>query len=69
MQVIVTFLILGDALGVSSAIWKEEAPLSSPKQIMHFTNTLEHALILLKCMVNEHVFMNLVSLGKSFNLH
>ena len=30
----------------------------------HFTSTLEHALIFLKCMINEHVFMNFVSLRK-----
>ena len=28
------------------------------------TNTLERIYICLKCMVNEHVFMNLVSLYK-----
>ena len=33
---------------------------------MHFTITLEHALMFLTCMVNEHVFMNLVSLSKKF---
>ena len=40
---------------------EEEASSNSPKQIMHSTNTFEHALILLKHMVNKHVFMNLVS--------
>ena len=44
----------------------KEASLSSPKQITHTTNTLDHALIFLKCMVNEHVFMNLISLGQKF---
>jgi hypothetical protein len=42
---------------------EEEASLSSPKQIIHRTNTLEHALIFLKYMVNEHVFINLVALS------
>ena len=32
-----------------------ETSSSSPKQIMHSTNTLEHALIILKCMVNMYV--------------
>ena len=35
----------------------------------HSTNTLENTLIFLKCMVNEHVFMSLVSLGIKFSLH
>ena len=45
---------------------KKEPHLSSPKQIMHSTNTLEHAqdVFFYKGMVNEHVFMNLVSLRK-----
>ena len=30
--------------------------------------TLEHALIILKCMVLEHVLMNLVSFGKNIML-
>ena len=34
------------------------------KFFKHCTSTLEHALIILKCKVNEHVFMNLVALGK-----
>jgi hypothetical protein len=33
-------------------------------QLMHFTNTLDRVLIFLKGMVNEHVFMSLVSLGE-----
>ena len=45
---------------------EEVASSSPPKQSMHSTNTLEHALILLKGMINEHVFMNLVSLAKMF---
>ena len=48
--------------------WKdddeEEVSLSSPKQIMHSANILKHALIFLKGMLNEHVFMISVSLGK-----
>ena len=39
------------------------------KCFYHSKSILEHALIFLKCMVNEHVFMNLVSLNKSFNPH
>ena len=31
----------------------------------HFTSTLEHALVFLKCIVNEHVFIYLVSLSKN----
>ena len=31
------------------------------------TNTLEHALIILKCMVNGHIFMNSISLSKNIN--
>ena len=51
---------------MSDANWKEEeeASASSPIQILHSTNTLESALIFLKCMVNEHVFMNIVLLKK-----
>ena len=46
--------------GVRVAYWKEEEDvfLSSPNQIVHSTNTLEHALVFLKRMVNEHVFNN-----------
>ena len=38
------------------------------KRIMHFANILEHALSFLECMVNEHVFVNLVSLGVNLGL-
>ena len=48
---------------------EEEDSLSLAHQIMHSTNTLEHALIFLECMLNEHVFKHLVSLGKKFNFH
>lgn len=37
------------------------------KFVQHFTNTLDtldHAPILLKCMVSEHAFTDLVSLNK-----
>jgi hypothetical protein len=37
-------------------------------QHMHFTNTLESTLIVLKCMMNVHVFMNLVPLIKKIAL-
>ena len=30
---------------------------------------LEHALFFLKCMIKEHVFMNVISLSKKFNPH
>ena len=53
-------LNLGDVLGFNGTNWKEEeeeeeASLGSPKQIMYSTNTLEHTLIFLKYVVNEHV--------------
>jgi hypothetical protein len=35
----------------------------------HSTCTLDHTLILLKYMVNEHVFMNLVSFNITISLH
>ena len=60
MPPLFSFLVLGDAAGVSDTNYKEESSLSSPKQIIHFINTLEHALTILKGMVNDHVFMNLV---------
>ena len=45
-----------------------EASLSSPKQIVHFTNTLEHAMMSLESIVNEHIFMNLVPLDQNSSL-
>ena len=39
------------------------------QQVMHFTNTLEYKLIILKCMINKHVFMNLASLSINFSPH
>ena len=36
-------------------------------QFWHSINTLEHALIFLKCMVSEHSFMYLVLLRTNFN--
>ena len=53
--------MLGDVSGVSGTKEEEEeeeASLSSIKQFMHSTNTLERTIIILKCMVNEHVLMN-----------
>ena len=47
----------------------QKKPLQIHQKIMHSTNTLEHTLIILKCMVNEHVFMNLVSLSKISSPH
>ena len=34
----------------------------------HSTSTLQHAIIFLKFKINEHIFMNLVSLSKNSNL-
>jgi hypothetical protein len=73
MQALLNFLVSGYALGLTCANSKEddeeeEASSNSPKQVMHSTNTLEHVLILLKCMVNKHVFMNIISLGKNSTL-
>lgn len=48
---------------------EEEASSSSPQKIMDCTNTFKYALIFLKVMVNEHVFMNLMSLSKKFSPH
>jgi hypothetical protein len=31
--------------------------------------TLEHTLVFLKCVVNDHVFLNLVSFDKNFKPH
>lgn len=49
------YLVLGDALAVMGIDWigeKEEASSRSQKQFMHSPNTLDHALIFLKCVVN-----------------
>ena len=48
---------------------KKKAYVSSPKQMMHSTNTLEHALILLKGMVYEVVPMILISLKTNSSPH
>ena len=37
--------------------------------VCHSTSTLEHAPSFLKCMVNEHEFMNLVSLSQLCSPH
>jgi hypothetical protein len=61
--------VLGDGSRVSDIGRKQnktkhkEASLSLPKDIMHSTYTLEHALIFLKCMISEHIFVNLVPLN------
>ncbi len=53
--------MVANASGVIGDDWEEEEEeeeevfSSSSKQVMHFTNTLEHALIFVKGMVNEHV--------------
>ena len=50
--------------------WIKHASSSSPKQIMHSTNTLKHKCVFLKCIVNDHnVFTILVSLCTNFNPH
>ena len=47
MQALFNSLVRRDALGVSGANCKEDGTsLSELKQIMHSTNTLEHALII-----------------------
>jgi hypothetical protein len=48
---------------------EEEASLNSPKQVMHPTNALKHALVFLKGVISEHVSMNLASLGRNSNPH
>ena len=51
---------------MSDANYKEEeASSSSLKQFMHYTNTLKHTLIILKCMIHAHVVMNFVSLSNN----
>jgi hypothetical protein len=42
----------------------EETSSSSLKQVMHSSNALEHILIFLKCIVNEHDSMSLISLSR-----
>ena len=37
--------------------------------IVRSISTLEDALFFFKCMVNEHLFVNLVSLSKKINLN
>jgi hypothetical protein len=48
---------------------EEEEEEEEPKQTLQSTNTLEYTLIFLKCMVNDRVFMNLVSHNKNFSPH
>lgn len=65
MQTLPNFLVLGDAWGVSGDDWKrtKKKPVRDHRnKIMHSTNVLEHALIILKCVVHDHRFINLVSL-------
>ena len=69
LQVHFSFLVLGGALGVSGAGCKGEVSSSSPKQNLHSTNTLEHAMIILKYMIIELVFMKLLSLNRKCNPH
>jgi hypothetical protein len=69
-QIFFTFLVLGIALGVGDIDDQEEEDyLSSPKQILHPPNTLEHASIFLICKVREHVFTHVISLNKNLSTH
>ena len=57
--------MLGDASWLSE--WRreeeeEEEQQQQQQQITCSTNTLEYALILLKCMENEQVYMNIIPL-------
>jgi hypothetical protein len=47
---------------------EEKVFMSSSKQSMHTVKMLERARNVLKGMINEHVVMNLVSLGRRFSL-
>jgi len=73
MQALFSFLVLGDVSRLSGTNRiKEEASLDSPKKIMYSTNTLEHTLLLLKYMVNEHIFNShqfSITHQKKLNLH
>ena len=46
---------------------QEEDSLSSTKRLMHSTNIVEHALIFSRRVVMEHVFMNVISLGRRYS--
>ena len=47
---------------------KKKEPLRTHQhKIMHPTNTLERALVFLTYMVDEHIFIKLVSLGEKVN--
>lgn len=61
MEALINLLVLRDALGLSGVDLNEEEKSSSnsTKQIVHSRNTLEYTLTILKCMINEHVLMNL----------
>lgn len=37
------------------------------KHVYHSTNASKYTLVFLKYVINEHVFMNLLSLGIEFN--
>jgi hypothetical protein len=57
--------VLGDASRSSGTKRREEekeeeSSSSSPKPIIYSTYTLEDTLFIWKCMINEHIFMNLV---------
>ena len=62
MQALFNFLVLEDASRVSNTKEQEQESLNSLIQIMQSTNTLENTLIFLKFIVNENIFMILVSL-------
>ena len=42
MQALFKFLVFSGVSRMSGTDWKEQASLSSPKQITHCTNSLEH---------------------------
>ena len=71
MQIFFSILVLEVALGVGDIDWGGGGgdSLSSPKQILHPTSTLEHASIFLICNVRDHVFMNLIPLNKNLSPH
>ena len=72
IQVLFSFLLVGDASrasGVAKEEENEEVSTSSTKPIMLFANTFEHTIVFLKGLENEHVSMNLVSLSKTSNPH
>ena len=63
------FLSLRRCLKSECPCLKKKQPLQPHQNPnMQPTNTLEHTLIILKCMVDGHVFMNSISLNKKIHL-